>query len=153
MMKNKRASVAMAVSLLTLATLILVGISLVSFILYDNEIKDEIYVSKVIDEIYIQESQLNYVLGDIFDKVVEDFDKSQEDFINKFKIELEKYKEDGEYLIGGLNQVEEQLGNVELSQERIILVLDFRVLGNQKINDKTKINVSYEYTKELSKDF
>ncbi len=138
-MKNKKA-MSIAVVILVFATIFISGLCLVAFSLRKNNLDN--LSSTSLGDIYRVESILNYNLRKIVDESFEPgMDKEQ--FIIKFKESLNEYKSGGNYVIPQLSQIESQLDNAIVENNRVSLPLDLKIEG---FVDED-LYVSYKYTK------
>jgi len=161
-MKNKKAGMSIPIVVLVIFTLVLTLVTLAYFSTRDETDKKTLIVPGIIDGVYLEEAQLNYLLEDIFNKASKDlkFEDGKEVFINNFKKELERYKSEGEgYSIEGLEQVHKQINDeilmgegLELNEEKITLKLGIELFAGN-INEKEDIKINYKYEKEFEKVF
>ena len=114
--------------------------------------------SDFIDKTYFKRMQLDYTLQGIFDEVSEDFEFSDNKgvLISGFKEELDNYESsDGNYVVEGLEWVEEQLieENIELTEEKIVLNLKLNVESSEVSSEYRFVKVDYNYENSFEKNF
>tara|TARA_Y100000310_G_scaffold339732_1_gene433360 strand:- start:612 stop:1067 length:456 start_codon:yes stop_codon:yes gene_type:complete len=145
---NKRAD--LAVTLLVLMTLVLTGASLFIFNSNTGKVKIEITDARFLDEIYLVENEINFYIQDMIENSIEK-DITEEKFIQKFQIELEKHKDKkGKYIIEELSQVKEKINENRLdvvieNNEVLINNLNIRII--RKFEDK--LDVTYVSNKQF----
>jgi len=149
-MTNKKANITIPV--LVLMTLMLAGATLLIFNINQGKIETNIGDYSLLNSVYLKENQMDFYINDILNEVIKIFDvnEGKDKFIEKFKIELEKYKQaDGSYIVKELGKVNEQADNLifDSANKKIILNLDIRI-------DETNqdMNIAYAYTKTFEKD-
>lgn len=150
---NKKA-ISISISLLVLSTLILSVLSLYYFYIKDKKISN-FYIGDI-NKIYEKQELLDFYLGDIFDKSSKDFsfEQGKREFLNKFKKELDNYKDKNElYPLEALRQAEQvNENNIELNENKLILKLELKL--NQAYASKTEYySINYNYKKNFEKVF
>jgi hypothetical protein len=151
MLINKKADV--AITLLVLMAVVLAGATLFVFNINQGKIETKIENYAFLNSVYLKENQMDFYINDILDEVIKNFDinEGKDKFIEKFKIELEKYKQKGgNYTIKELKEVNEQADNLifDSIKKKIILNLDIRI-DEKPIQD---MNIVYAYKKTFEKD-
>ncbi len=142
-----------SIVLLTALTLILVSVTIYYFIVSEKERTNILNIPVGIDSVYTKEAYLNFYLEASFDRASKDFAYSygKSKFIEKFKAELENYKdENGEYFIAGLDSVRNSVNesNVELTKTLLKLSIPIVIEGN--FQDQG-LEVKYSYEKVFEK--
>jgi hypothetical protein len=149
--KMNKKSMSISVLLLVMLTIILIGASIIIFIVKDKNISSSMDLSNNIDRTHIKEVKLNYYLNEIFDNSVKEFkfEQGKDVLISNLKKELNKHKTtSGYYYTEGLEQVESQLNNVDLTKEKISLLLNFNIKSNN-----SELNIDYNFNTKLEKIF
>jgi hypothetical protein len=160
---NKKAS-SISIVLLVMLTLLVISVSLFYFMLSKKDIDKKVYISSLIDSVYIKEEILNYEVQNILENSCKDYtiEDGKSAFISEFSDELDKYKNStGGYYIPELKQAEEQLKeeNIELIQSsngepnKLILKIVFTLGKSQVKAGFDEFKVDYFYTKEFEKVF
>ena len=147
MLRNKKGDI--AVTVLTVLTLVFVILTLFLFNIRDKDMNIEIGRNFVIDEILSKEEIINFNIQNIVDMVSKDAN-SKENFINNFKVELGKYKDsNGRYFISELEQLEEQIVLENVVYENGKFSIDFNILVEKEVlkDGKRDVFISYEYKK------
>lgn len=107
---------------------------------------------KIMDDLYIQVELLDYYLENSFENAAKEVGPfGREVFIERFLKELENYKVDGEYLVKGMDKVEEQVQNARF-EDKIILDFDFDVVKGIE-TEEGFIVVKRDYKKKFEKEF
>lgn len=150
-MNNKKANITIPV--LVLMTLVLAGATLLVFNINKGKIETNIGDYSLLNNVYLKESQLDFYINEVLDNVIKNFNinEGKDKFIEKFKAELEKYKqEDGTYILGELERIKEQADEIifDSADRKIILNLDIRI--DEKPNQN--MNIAYAYAKTFKKD-
>lgn len=150
-MKNKKADV--AITLLVLMTLVLAGATLFIFNIHKGKIETNIENYVFLNTVYLKENQMDFYINNILDNIIKNFDVSEgrDKFIEKFKIELERYKQTGGgYIIKELEEVNKQVDDLIFDDinKKIILNLDIKL--DEEPNQNMKI--AYAYKKTFEKD-
>ncbi|MBT4166481.1 hypothetical protein HOE04_05565 [archaeon] len=134
---NKK-GISLSILVFVVASIVLLGLSLVSFSLRDRDIDESLGVYNGVDEIYIKKVQLDYYLDSVFERSVVDgeegfvFGEGVEGFVEKFREEfalrkLEGFEEvdmyvNGDGFIEGVSIVD---GKVVLKFE-VVLISEVR---------------------------
>jgi len=150
-MKNKKANT--AIILLVLMALVLAGATLFIFNINQGKVETKIQDYSFLNSVYLKENQMDFYINNILEDVIKNFDvnEGKDKFIEKFKIELEKYKQtDGSYLVKELEKVNEQVEEIIFDRlnKKIALNLDIRL--DEKLNQD--IEIAYAYKKTFEKD-
>ena len=158
--KNKKGAMLSLVILAFMGALIVFSAIVVFLLPKTAKIAEIIDIPNTLDSVYIQESQLNLVLEQIFENSLKSYDltSGKESFISNFKNELNKYKgENGNYLwlTSELKQVENQISvdRISIEGNKINLVLNLKIEKAKEISGDEVFRVSYNYTKVLEKTF
>jgi|APSaa5957512622_1039677.scaffolds.fasta_scaffold05889_2 hypothetical protein len=154
---NRRA-VSMVILFFVVATIVLCVLSLYYMLTEEKKIDKTFQNSDFIDKTYFKRMQLDYTLQGIFDEVSEDFEFSDNKgvLISGFKEELDNYESsDGNYVVEGLEWVEEQLieENIELTEEKIVLNLKLNVESSEVSSEYRFVKVDYNYENSFEKNF
>ena len=96
---NKR-GVSLAILVFTIASIVLLGLSLTSFYLRDREINKNLGIYNDVDKIYIKKVQLNYYLDSVFERSVVE---GGEGFVDRFREDSLKWG------VEGFEEVEEYI--------------------------------------------
>lgn len=139
-MKNKK-GLAIPVGILAVLVILLVAYTSYYVLTRERNIRGEIDVS-VMDKLYVSELELNFILGSVFDSVSEV--GSKEDFVEEFLKELRSYKVGGKYLINGLSEVDEEIGDsVEFVdvEGKIILRVDVEL---REVDEGFEVRYNYK---------
>ncbi len=148
---NKKA---IAITIGILAILIIVLTVWICFYVLAREknVSAEINTARIMDEVYIKNLLLDYYLKNAFENAAESADPFSKDvFIERFLKELENYKSNGEYLIEGFDEVEDEIeDSIEFNgvEKKLVLNIDVKV---REVSDG--IAVSYNYKKKFEKEF
>ncbi len=138
LIKIKKA-MTLSIVFLVLATLVLTSFSLFIFYQREKSIQEEIYITRFLDELYIKEEQINFYLNEIMKNAAAN-SKNEEEFINNFKSELEKYKS----VEPELSQIESQLNNIEVLDKEA--KAEFKIVLEENFIKKGKVIFSAVYT-------
>jgi hypothetical protein len=154
-MINKKGFMSVAVYFLVILTLVLVLFTIVSFVIRDKDIKEEVGIPRVIDEIYIEEALIKFHARNIFDVAVENMNNPDRGiFVQRFREELERYKnKDGEYYISNLDVAEIDESNVEVLGEKLILEIPIRISKIRENSEKESVDVFYSSSASFEKVF
>jgi hypothetical protein len=149
--KNKKANI--TILILVLMTLVLAGATLLVFNINQGKIETKIENYAFLNSVYLKENQMDFYINNILDDVIKNFEvnEGKDKFVEKFKIELEKYKQtDGSYSIKELEEVNKQVDDIIFDDinKRIILNLDIKL--DEEPNQNMKI--AYAYKKTFEKD-
>jgi hypothetical protein len=150
-MKNKKANI--AIVLLVLMTLVLAGATLFIFSINQGKIETKIQDYSFLNKIYLKENQMDFYINNILREVIKTFDvnEGKDKFIEKFKIELGKYKqEDGKYIIEELEKVNEQADALVFDNSNKKIILNLDIMLDEKPNQN--MNIVYAYKKTFEKD-
>lgn len=146
---NKKADI--EVLFLVFMAVVLTGTALILFNINSNTIKTEIKDSRYLDDFYVNENYINFYVNEIMDKAVTDFkyEDGKEKFIENFNNELQKYTNNGVFVIPELNQVNLQVinDNVELNTDSVSINLNIKI--EKSFNDK--FNATYGYNKKFTR--
>ena len=145
---NKKAD--LATTLLVFMAIALVGAASIVFLTSSGEIKRNVVDARFIDDIYLKEEKLDFYLQDIFDKTVENFniEEGEDKLISNFKEELEKYKVENKFIIPEFSQVEEQINNLKIEENKVKAEFRFELRKETKL-----FSAIYIYNKKFEKDF
>ena len=137
----------MAILLLVFGTLILCTYTLYSFATQNKSFDDEFTVSQAIGSVYGGEKQINFYVKSIVNTI--DNPSDEQDFINKFSKELDKYKVNGKLYPPELEQVKNQLvvGNIIKENGKFGIKLSILLSGSEKVDNKERYSVKYAYEK------
>jgi len=151
---NKKATPISNLIFFFLAVIVLL-LALTYFIVWKGDKKDIVNNQEILDSFYRDIDYLDFYLQRVFDKSVEGFKGDKEDFINKFKENLNFYKSsDGSYFVRGLDEVEEYVNsegfvdNIEISSDRLVLRVE---IGLEK--DGSGILLKYGYERSFKEGF
>ncbi len=150
---NKKANI--AITLLVLMALTLTLAALYAFNTHVNKVSTEISDSRFLDHIYAKENEINFYINDIMEKAILKTGQISPDtrvvFLDNFRKELLKHKQDDNFTTEELAQVEQQLtlGNIEINNKEILITLSIKI--EKKFQDK--FIISYLYNKKFTKGF
>jgi hypothetical protein len=169
-MRNKKGNV--AVTFLVFMSVAVAGAALFIFINSSRGAEERILDGRFIDNIYINESKVNFYIDNIIDAAVlktlseivkegSTLDSASADFQSNFKSkfkpifleELRKYKdEEGKYYASELSQVEDQASRDDFNAkvENGKVILGFKIMIVIKEGDG-KFSAFYVYTKTFEK--
>jgi hypothetical protein len=160
---NKKAS-SISIVLLVILTIFVISLSLFYFSLSKKDTDKKVYISSLIESVYIKEIILNYEVQNIFEDSFKEYKiaDGKSAFIKNFSDQLNKYKNSsGSYYIPELIQVDEQLSEdkIEIIQgsneepDKLILKLNFTLNQIQVKDGFEEFSVNYTYAKEFEKVF
>lgn len=154
-LKNKKGAMALATTILVIATLIITIYALFTFYTVKLDKSKNMGLYSNIEDLYIKEIQLNFLI----EKIVENAALGERDkkaFLNKLKLELNKYKSPaGNFLnIPDLQQVESQLKEENIIEKEGNLSLRLNLIVRHEIKDAylTLFDASYSYQKDFITD-
>jgi len=151
-LKNKK-GMELSVLFLVVLTLALCGFTLIYLSIRESKIRNELYDVGYMEEIYSRESRINFYIDSIMEEAVIGINENsnKQEFVQTFKIELNKYKTDNGFILYELNQVEEQLvdENIEIDSEKAKLNLNINIQNDFLKGDKEVLYVSYNYEKSF----
>ncbi len=154
---NKKA-ISPVIVFLVLLTLVLTVLTLIYINLKKEDIRQEMLMPVVIDEVYTEESLFDYYLQDLFDRAVGDMKEANVDvFFNNYNQELSRYKQEGLYVIENLEYAEISKSDVSIEIkegfQNLVLKKSFVIVQNQVKNGKKIVQVEYDYNKNFEKVF
>lgn len=151
-MINKKATMAPAVLLLTLAIALMLSLAMVAFYKAKTNADENLSFSKDVEELYKEEIKLNFLIKNIVENAAKG-ERDEEAFLNKMKLELEKYKSPaGNYLnVPELEQVESQLKAENIIEKEGNFTLKLNLTVKHQENDEyaTLLESSYSYGKDF----
>ena len=154
-MKNKK-SMSISIVLLVIASLVLSGVALFTFYAQKDKLQAKIYTINFLDETYAKEEIINFYLQNIFDNAINGLSTgwTQEQLIENFSEELNKYKINGEFIMPELSQLESQLNSENLYIENGKIVAKFGIdLENQAVQNKEILfSVKYHFEKKFERE-
>jgi hypothetical protein len=147
-LKNKKANISITllvfmVLVLSIATLFILSIS--------NEAeKSEMNHFIFINYIYIEKAKFDFYIQDIIDNSIKGIETKQ-DFIDNFQDELERYKQDGKYIIPEIRNIESQVKEENIEIKNNELIINFEIsMKKEFYNDETDLRqITYNYNKEF----
>ena len=147
--KNKKAD--LATTFLVFMTLIVAGATIFLFLTSSRNIEAKIVDARFMDDLYLKEEQLDFYISEIIEKAFEKTkgNINQENFVNNFKIELGKYKKNGEYITEELGEIEKQADKINYDGENEIITAEFKFLLTAK---KEPFTAVYIYNKKFVKE-
>jgi len=151
--KYDKKGMSLSIVLLVIVVILLIGVCLVYFVLYNISTANTIHIPDSIDSMYVRGNYMNYYINDIFEKSTKDFKPgdSKSKFIESFKNNLNNYKNtQGIYVVNDLFQIENQVNeaNVNLDSKEINLNLNIVLFGT----DENGVVVKYGYNYLISKN-
>jgi hypothetical protein len=148
---NKKATTPIAIVILTIAFFLVIGYAWFSFLTKADEIKLRIQGTSLPEEVYAKESQINFYINSIVQNSAKNSANAQE-FVTKFRQELEKYKVNEHYIIPQLEQVETQLSEekVKIEQDSISISFKIKIDGKLEEDSYELLSIEHIYEKEFS---
>jgi len=144
MLNNKRGGVSISIVLLVIFTLVLVISSLTYFTTRSSGITKNLGNSFILERVNINVEEINFNIQNIVDRSFEN-SNSKEEFIDNFKLELEKYVIDGKFIIPELSQLESQLNSDSVVFSDKGVEVSFEIKVQDKVGNE--FLVDYKYTK------
>lgn len=147
-----------AITMLVFMTLVMAGASLFIFYIHDGLVVSQIQDSRFLDELYLKDNKLDFYLNDIMDKSVIKINNREDpipEFTNNFKIELSKYKIQGNFILDELSQVESQVTpeNIHFDGKVISITLNLNLKSSYEEKFLVSSLNSRNYSRTLSKGF
>ncbi len=149
---DKRAGTPIDITLLVFMALALAGGTLLIFYLHGGYVSSRISDSRFLEETYVKEGKIDFYVNEMMTRAILKInDKSNPvpDFTRNFKIELEKYKINGTYVLSELVQLE------NVSNENVGFV-DGKIIFSMNINlqqsFEEKFSVNYNFNKKFEKE-
>jgi len=139
-----------------MAVLFLSSITLTLFILMSRENSQRIFTTEVIDSVYAKESQINYFLENLINKVEIDPNSVtlEQDFRAQLENDILSYKNEiGKYVFPELGQIELQIQDaiiiLDIDSNLISITFDL-ILRDTLIYERDEIySIEHTYQKEF----
>lgn len=158
---NKRAATPLSILLLVFMTLILVATSLFVFYISGGNIKEKVSDLRFIDDVYVKEEQINFYIAKMVETSFKQT-KTEKEFIEKLREEIEKLKEYEEYdeypSLPEPSKIEFEISEENLDYSDDLVKINFKIEIRNKItegignNEKEIIRASYNYNKIFEAD-
>lgn len=144
---NKRGDI--SVLLLVLMTIVLTGAALFIFNTNTGSVGTEIINSRFLDKIYFKEDKIDFYVNEAIESSLFGFDRSEKDFVSKFKKEIDNYSETDVW--NELEKIKNNFNeeNVEISGNEVTVKISVKI--DENLEDK--LIVSHLYEKSFKKSF
>ncbi len=151
---NKKADV--SITILVFMVVVLTGTALFIFASDTGKISAKITDARFLDEIYLKENEINFYINEIIEN--SSHSETEEEFIDNFKIQLERYKDkDGNFIMSELSQLESQIteDNIKFENNKIevefVIRLEDKLTVKEKKQEKEVLSVVYIYSKKFER--
>jgi hypothetical protein len=147
-LKNKKANI--SITLLVFMVLVLSIATLFILSTSDEAEKSEMNHFIFINYIYIEKAKFDFYVQDIIDNSIKGIETKQ-DFISNFQDELERYKQDGKYIIPEIGNIESQVKeeNIEIKNNELIISFEISIKEEFNNNEVDLKQITYNYNKEF----
>lgn len=146
----KKQGMSIAITILVIATLVISTLALFTFIIRQDSIKEQIYITGFLENIYSKEEQINFYINDMVDNAVSASGKNVELFMQEFKKQLDNYKnKEGKFFVEELSQLESQIReeNIEINEDKLLIEFEVTIQEEEEI-----FSASYTYEKKFEKN-
>ncbi len=138
---NKKGDI--SITLLVVMAVVVAGAASFIFLTDSGKLEQKVANARALDEIYSKEEVLDFYISEILDNIKGITTK--EDFVDKFRSEIGKYKDNEKYVLEELANVRIQAGEARIENGKVIV--DFNIpLGFKE--DDFEIRKAYVRTFE-----